>query len=63
MCDFLLSLSLETPGSTRVVSFIDEVAVFDVVMFLAFSGKEKLKKPRRCTSFMSAGLLKLSSDW
>ena len=40
-----------------------EVAIIDVVMFFPFSGKEKLKKPRRCTSFMSAGLLKLSSDW
>jgi len=42
-CDlcFLLSLSLETPGSIKVESFIREVAIFDVVMFLGFSGMEK----------------------
>ena len=35
----------------------------DVAMVLAFSAMEKLKKPRRYTSFMSAGLLKLSLNW
>jgi len=50
-------------GPQGLCHLLGEDAIVDVVMFLAFSAMEKLKKPRGCTSFMSAGLLKPSSDW
>jgi len=38
-------------------------AMLKLLCFWLFPEMEKLKKPRRCTSCMSAGLLKLYLNW